>query len=292
MYSSAWAVGWFDDFNDGNVTDGNPVTWSQNLMGGFPGVYDASSGDYRLSAPGGGANDQLVTWVNDVPFTDTYIRTQGVVEPADGEGKLVILGRVNPDIVSAYVLYLGSDGDFVIQSIIFGDAIDLAGVTLTDMDNRTDVIMELDMIGTQLNGFAWRPGQPKPAVPQVSVTSDILSMGSAGIAYEEDNADSIAVYRFAAAQDMPFLDGIPGDYNANGVVDAADYVLWRSGGPLANEVHNPGTVSQEDYAEWRARFGNTSGSGNAALLNAVPEPTGLLLALASSLACLFRATRL
>jgi hypothetical protein len=25
---------------------------------------------------------------------------------------------------------------------------------------------------------------------------------------------------------------VPGDYNANGTVDAADYVLWRKGGPL------------------------------------------------------------
>ena len=30
--------------------------------------------------------------------------------------------------------------------------------------------------------------------------------------------------------------GVPGDYNGNGVVDMADYVLWRNGGPLQNEV--------------------------------------------------------
>ena len=37
--------------------------------------------------------------------------------------------------------------------------------------------------------------------------------------------------------------GVPGDYNNNGVVDAADYVLWRKGGPLQNEVDTPGTVN-------------------------------------------------
>ena len=41
--------------------------------------------------------------------------------------------------------------------------------------------------------------------------------------------------------------GLPGDYNANGTVDAADYVLWRNGGPLANEVADPGTISPADY---------------------------------------------
>src|SRR5687768_17917414 len=28
--ASAQADGWSDDFNDGSVTDGNPVTWGQN----------------------------------------------------------------------------------------------------------------------------------------------------------------------------------------------------------------------------------------------------------------------
>lgn len=70
--------------------------------------------------------------------------------------------------------------------------------------------------------------------------------------------------------------GINGDYNNNGVVDAADYVLWRNGGPLANEVADPGTVSAQDYTEWRNRFGNVTGSG-LGTGSSVPEPTGLLL---------------
>jgi hypothetical protein len=72
---------------------------------------------------------------------------------------------------------------------------------------------------------------------------------------------------------------LPGDYNDNGTVDAADYVLWRDGGALANEVADPGTISQADYEEWRARFGNTSAGGAGASLAAVPEPASLLLLL-------------
>jgi hypothetical protein len=77
---------------------------------------------------------------------------------------------------------------------------------------------------------------------------------------------------------------VPGDYNNNGVVDGADYVLWRDGGPLANEVDNPGTVNAADYTEWRARFGNTSGAGSGLGAGAVPEPTAALLALLAGLA--------
>jgi hypothetical protein len=73
--------------------------------------------------------------------------------------------------------------------------------------------------------------------------------------------------------------GVLGDYNGNGSVDAADYVLWRNGGPLQNEGDNPGTVNQADYDFWRSRFGANSGNGSLAEASAtVPEPpTGLLM---------------
>jgi hypothetical protein len=49
-------------------------------------------------------------------------------------------------------------------------------------------------------------------------------------------------------------NSILGDYNDNTIVDAADYVLWRKGGPLENDP-TPG-VQPGDYNYWRARFGN------------------------------------
>jgi hypothetical protein len=68
--------------------------------------------------------------------------------------------------------------------------------------------------------------------------------------------------------------GVAGDYNNDGTVNAADYVLWRKGtGPLANEVADVGTISAADYTEWRARFGNPpAGSGASIAGGAVPEP--------------------
>ncbi len=87
-------------------------------------------------------------------------------------------------------------------------------------------------------------------------------------------------------------DGLPGDYNGNGVVDAADYVLWRKGGPLLNQVDDPDHVTVQDYVEWRVRFGNTAGSGSGSGLfdsNAVPEPIAILLvALAAPFFAQFR----
>jgi hypothetical protein len=78
---------------------------------------------------------------------------------------------------------------------------------------------------------------------------------------------------------------VAGDYNSNGVVDPADYVLWRKGGSLQNEVATIGSNTPEDYTEWRARFGNTSGSGMGSG-SAVPEPGALTLLSAAGAALL------
>ena len=53
--------------------------------------------------------------------------------------------------------------------------------------------------------------------------------------------------------DLVAAAGLPGDFNANGIVDAADYVLWRKG--LGT------TDSQSDYTVWRSTFGQTAASG-------------------------------
>jgi PEP-CTERM motif len=83
------------------------------------------------------------------------------------------------------------------------------------------------------------------------------------------------------------IAGVPGDYNNNGVVDAADYVLWRKGvAPLPNEVDTTGgagVTNAGDYTAWRARFGAVSGSGSGLGAGAVPEPTTALLALLAGL---------
>jgi hypothetical protein len=66
------------------------------------------------------------------------------------------------------------------------------------------------------------------------------------------------------------VTGVLGDYNGNGVVDAADYVVWRDNpASLQNEGASPGVVNQADYDFWRSRFGATAGSGTLAT---VPEP--------------------
>ena len=67
---------------------------------------------------------------------------------------------------------------------------------------------------------------------------------------------------------------LTGDFNGNGAVDAADYVLWRNGGPLQNDPTEG--VQPGDYNVWRSNFGRTAGAASAAAAS-VPEPTALVL---------------
>jgi hypothetical protein len=80
---------------------------------------------------------------------------------------------------------------------------------------------------------------------------------------------------------------LTGDYNANGMVDAADYVLWR--GTLGQNVasgtgadgNKNGVIDDEDYNFWRLHFGESTSSALAAVVPAnaaIPEPgPGLLV---------------
>jgi hypothetical protein len=80
---------------------------------------------------------------------------------------------------------------------------------------------------------------------------------------------------------------LPGDYNQDGAVDAADYVVWRDtlgllGAGLAADGDGNGSIDAGDYDVWRANFGNTSAPGAGAAtgqteLAEVPEPPTFLL---------------
>lgn len=72
---------------------------------------------------------------------------------------------------------------------------------------------------------------------------------------------------------------LPGDYNADGTVNAADYSVWRdnkgSSVTLPGDT-TPGTVTQADYVEWRTNFGSSvTTSASHIKSTTIPEPTTL-----------------
>jgi hypothetical protein len=79
----------------------------------------------------------------------------------------------------------------------------------------------------------------------------------------------------------------PGDFNDDGQIDAADYVVWRKsvGDTVARgasaDGDGDGLVTLADFDVWRAKFGTVYSTGNGTGLqsNAVPEPSTYVLAL-------------
>ncbi len=94
--------------------------------------------------------------------------------------------------------------------------------------------------------------------------------------------------QFGAVIDINAIEAIaqlpiPGDYNFDGNVDAADYTVWRdtegSFGPgLAADGNNDLVINGLDYDIWVANYGYTS-SPSFATASSVPEPTTIMLGL-------------
>jgi hypothetical protein len=78
---------------------------------------------------------------------------------------------------------------------------------------------------------------------------------------------------------------LPGDYNQNGVVDAADYTVWRDtlgqvGESLVADGDDSLVIDAGDYDVWKAHYGEHAGSGASAGANvAAAEPATLSMLL-------------
>jgi hypothetical protein len=89
-----------------------------------------------------------------------------------------------------------------------------------------------------------------------------------------------------------------GDYNDNGTVDAADYVVWRH---TLTQIVTPssgadgngnGTIDNADYDVWRSHFGKTAGGGAGLVaIAAIPEPGTLVLLIPAAAGCYLRRRR-
>jgi T5SS/PEP-CTERM-associated repeat protein len=86
---------------------------------------------------------------------------------------------------------------------------------------------------------------------------------------------------------LSVVPGLAGDYNGDGSVDAADYVVWRAmegqmGAGLAADGNGDHVVDGDDYEFWQSNFG-ASLAGQAPLGGAVPEPHSIMLLLSGLL---------
>jgi hypothetical protein len=102
------------------------------------------------------------------------------------------------------------------------------------------------------------------------------------------NVDGVVDIQDAQTMATELFRTVAGDFNLDGSVDAADYIVWRknAGQTGATFVQGDatfnGTIDNDDLQQWRVNFGFVrqplSGSGSGVSLAAVPEPAAWLLA--------------
>jgi hypothetical protein len=90
------------------------------------------------------------------------------------------------------------------------------------------------------------------------------------------------------SKSFSLIVGLPGDFNSDGSIDAADYVVWRK--TLGQNVaigsgadgNRDGEVNELDFAVWKSYFGAVAVAGTGSVTPTIPEPaTYLLVALAT-----------
>lgn len=135
------------------------------------------------------------------------------------------------------------------------------------------------------------PRQPDGSLPlssflRLAPGSSLIDAGTdVGLPYIGSNPDLGA-----------FESALPGDFNGDGEVDAADFTVWRDHlGADESAINFAGDgmngVDQADYYVWRDGFGAGQSSSNASL-TAAPEPQTLLLVAAAMAAATIAACRL
>jgi T5SS/PEP-CTERM-associated repeat protein len=249
------------------------------------GTLDAQS----ISFQGGGEFDWTSGTLHVGTFNGSLTNTGGTLAPGHSPGTTMITGNYAQQGSATLEIEIGGST----QGTQF-DFVNLAGNALLDG--------QLNLVLT--NGFT-------PTFVQTFVILDAASLTGAfdNVLNNErlatsDGSGSFLVHYGASSTFDPtqivlsnFLAvTLPGDYNQDGKVDGADYVVWRNNEGTANVLPNDpfgGTIGPAQYNNWRTHFGNMAGSASGLADNslsqaAVPEPAAILMLVAACLTMLGR----
>lgn len=129
--------------------------------------------------------------------------------------------------------------------------------------------IRLENLGSQTgNPTAWLRARGPFGDPDAYRASEVFAPGGVLDSAGGDHGSPGIIW-----QDI--TSPLPGDYNRDGRVDAADYTLWRDGEPLPTETTTAGVTDAADLAVWQDWYGTTE----VAPATAVPEPSVLALGL-------------
>ncbi|MEX2168638.1 MAG: choice-of-anchor tandem repeat NxxGxxAF-containing protein [Pirellulales bacterium] len=265
------------------LNDNGEIVFAYRTAAGVRGIALASPGTLTRKIHGGAGYNGVR--VRSTKGGDTVARLRGGIAGGDRELELsyepggtfaINGGRPVGDALS----FAGAGNDAFVLELTYSDA-DLVKAGITNeiafflqwrdpADNAWKNAVRGNTPSTV--GVAF-PGSSYDAY--LAAHSGVFTLGHYGNDPASNTVWAVLNHNslFAIAP-VPGATVLEGDYNQNGVIDAADYTVWRDTG---------GT--QTGYDTWRANFDATLGSG-AHEGAAVPEPATtalLLIALATAL---------
>lgn len=241
------------------------------------GTQELEDLQFEYYTPDGDTVQGEVIYVGDKQFNNLVL----VVDPVDGDAVLQNQSNL-PVSIDGYNIHsdsgslLPTDGSWLSLE-------DQAEASWRESNETMNDLSELQSSGTTLlnGGRTFNLGSPFRTVADggtADLTFRYLFPGESAF------TEGVVVYR-----DVEF-SALPGDFNGDGIVNLADYTVWRDhlGGDesaLANPGNNDGTVNAADYQVWKTNFGMSTGAVVAGLSTAsIPEPTSMALLLVSSVA--------
>ena len=234
------------------------------------GIISSSHGNNNLHGDITNQGNIIVAGNSVATFFDPFVDNGGTLDVLPGSAAL-FLADLTFESTSALQLAVGIDQQMLDNSsqISVGGAATLAGDLVVDMSGSyTPVLGQSFTLLSAAGGINGTFDNP--------VLPDIPGSLEFGLLYD---ANSVRI----EVQIESTSTGLDGDYNGNGVVDAADYTVWRdamtAGSGFLQNDNTPGVVDESDFQYWRAHFGDSELFGSGAGTGAVPEPSSLVLLL-------------
>jgi arylsulfatase A-like enzyme len=257
-------------------------------IGGF--TPDEKLVQAKLTSVGAG-NQQVVTggFVNAQPITDEVeFRLYGWNAATSLDSTHLVAASMRARFASLPGSAIDPTGSLVVQGDLYHleggvIAVDLGGHAVGVDYDTLEVLGKIELEGDLVASLADVGGSP--FAPALGDSFDILTAAqgitgqfaevvlpllSMGLDWRVDYLNNAIALTVVATA----------DFNRDGLIDAADYIVWRKNGG-----------SPEQYDLWRANFGATAGSGSGLHLDPsgsanVPEPAAaLLLLFGTSVAC-------
>lgn len=278
-----------------SFADQSVAGWSE-LQANANGLAEATSGRSRNLAADGGAAAVGTPFIGKpLSFRVDALADLKFEYTTDGETRS---GKVQYTGTSLNNLTLWVDPETGLARLEntspFPVAID--GYTISSASESLDVANWESLQDQSAAGGLWSEANPTAArLSELQSTGDTpLAPGDSflmGQLFDANGGQQDLVFDFLLAGDSTTLRGVvlysdislPGDYNDDGLVDAADYPLWRDslgqavGIGSGADGDRDGQITTADYDIWKTNFGRSLAVPGAAAVAGVPEPATWLL---------------